>query len=82
MTFHFTDGTEISSDFTEQKTNDAARAIMLEAMQKSPYLILVTEGTFLMYPVVNIKAIQLVVPAGRAETPPSKVVIRGATIVE
>jgi hypothetical protein len=82
MTIHFVDGTKVSFNFPEQKTNDAARAIMLEEMRKSPYVMVEAEGVFLLYPVVNFKSIQIAIPAGRKAAAGSKAVIRGATVVE
>lgn len=82
LTIHFMDGTKVSFDFPEQKTNEAARAIMMEEMRKSPFLMVETEGVFLLYPVVNIKSIQIRVPSGKKAAAGSKAVIRGAVIVD
>ncbi|HSD59881.1 MAG TPA: hypothetical protein VLC55_03400 [Burkholderiales bacterium] len=82
MTINFMDGSKVSFDFPEQKTNEAARAIMLEEILKSPYIMLEAEGLFLMYPVVNIKSIQVMIPPGQARAPAPKGTIRGATVVE
>ncbi len=82
MTIHFMDGTRVSFDFPEQKTNDAARAIMFEEVLKNPYIMVEADGVLLMYPVANIKSIQLMVPPGQGKTTPPKGLIRGATVVD
>ena len=82
MTIHFMDGTRVSFDFPEQKTNEAARAIMLEEILKSPYIMVEADGVFLMYPVTNIKSIQVMIPPGQAKSPTPKGTIRGATVAE
>jgi len=82
MTIHFMDGSKVSFDFPEQKTNEAARAIMLEEILKSPYVMLEAEGLFLMYPVVNIKSIQVMIQPGQAKAPFPKGTIRGASVVD
>ncbi|HEX9180829.1 MAG TPA: hypothetical protein VF859_10575 [Burkholderiales bacterium] len=82
LTIHFMDGTKVSFDFPEQKPNEAARSIMFEEMLKSPYVMVEAEGAFLMYPVANIRSIQLMVPPGQGRTPVAKGIIRGARIVD
>jgi hypothetical protein len=82
MTIHFMDGTKVSFNFPEQKTNDAARAIMIEEMRKSPYLIVEAEGVFMVYPVHNIKSIQIQAPAGKKSGLGTKAVIHGARVVD
>ena len=82
LTIHFMDGTKVSFDFPEQKPNEAARAIMFEEILKSPYVMVEAEGAFLLYPVANIKSIQIMVPTGQAKTPAVKGVIRGARIAD
>ncbi|HEX6828571.1 MAG TPA: hypothetical protein VF104_06290 [Burkholderiales bacterium] len=81
MTIHFVDGTKVSFDFPEQKTNDAARSIMLEDLEKSPFLMVEAEGVLLIYPVANIKAIQILVPGGTKLAQVSRAIIRGATVM-
>jgi len=80
MTIHFMDGSKVSFDFPEQKTNEAARAIMLEEILKSPYVMVEADGVFVMYPVANIKSIQVMIPPGQAKAPLPKGTIRGATV--
>ncbi|HET9699477.1 MAG TPA: hypothetical protein VFP70_01010 [Burkholderiales bacterium] len=82
LTIHFMDGTRVSFDFPEQKTNEAARAIMFEEILKSPYVMVEAEGAFLMYPVANIKSIQIMVPTAPGKTPAVKGVIRGARMAD
>lgn len=82
MTIHFMDGSRVSFDFPEQKTNEAARAILMEEILKSPYVMVEADGVFLWYPVVNIKSIQVMIPPGQVKTPLPKGTIRGATVVE
>ncbi len=81
MTIHFMDGSYVSFDFPEQKPNEAARAIMLEEVLKSPYIMIEADGVLLMYPVANIKSIQLMVPGSPLKAPLPRQTIRDATIV-
>ena len=81
MTIHFMDGTKVSFDFPEQKTNEAARAILFEEVLKSPYIMVEADGAVLMFPIANIKSIQLMVPTGQAKASLPKALLRGATIV-
>jgi len=81
MTIHFMDGTHVSFDFPEQKPNEAARAIMMEEVLKSPYLMVEADGVLLMYPVANIRSIQLMLPTGPLKAPLPRQTIRDATIV-
>ena len=82
MTIHFMDGTKVSFDFPAQRANEAARAIMIEEMLKSPYLMVETAGVLLVYPVANIKSVQIMVAAGHAKVATPKTAIRGAVVVE
>ena len=59
LTVHFMDGTKVSFGFPTQAANSAARQIKLEEFLKSPYLLVLAEGVLTMFPVTNIKAIQL-----------------------
>jgi hypothetical protein len=82
LTVHFMDGTSISFDFPPQARNEVARKLLLEDIVKSPFLMVSADGSLLMFPVANIKSIQMFGPAdGSAaiDLPPH--VIRGATVV-
>jgi hypothetical protein len=59
LTVHFIDGTKVSFGFPDQAANAAARQIRLEEFLKSPYLLVLAEGVLTVFPVANIKAIQL-----------------------
>jgi hypothetical protein len=80
MTIYFTDGTHVSFDFPAQKANDAARSILLEEVLKNPFILVEAEGALLMYPVANIKSIQLASLSGETLTVAPKGLIRGARI--
>jgi hypothetical protein len=75
------DGTHVSFDFPAQKANDAAATILFEEILKNPYLMIEAEGAMLVYPVANIKSIQLSALSGDGPTLATKGVIRGARII-
>jgi hypothetical protein len=81
MTIHFMDGTKVSFDFPAQTQNDAARSIMFDEMMKQPYLLVEADGAILIYPVANIKSIQLTNLSGKPIKHAPKGLIRGATVV-
>ena len=80
LTVHFTDGTKMSYGFPVQGMNNAAKQIILESFMKSPYLLVIADGVLTMFPVANIKAIQLPFDEsmGQMSLPPH--VIRDATV--
>jgi hypothetical protein len=80
LTVHFNDGSKISYGFPKQEANAAGQQLRLEEFLKSNYLMLVTEGVLTMFPIANIKAIQVAVGEGADEVKVPKHVIRGATL--
>ena len=80
LTVVFTDGSKISYGFPKQEANAAGQQLRLEDFLKSNYLMLVSEGVLTMFPVANIKAIQVAVGEGVEEVKMPKHVIRGATL--
>jgi hypothetical protein len=80
LTVHFTDGSKISYGFPRQAANDAARQLRLEDFLKSSYLMVEADGVLTMFPVANIKAIQLPVGEGMKDVPLPKHAIRGAKL--
>jgi len=80
LTVHFTDGTKMSYGFPEQGANNAAKQMILESFLKSPYLIVIADGVLTMFPVANIKAVQLPVDEGMAGMALPQHVSRGATV--
>jgi hypothetical protein len=80
LTVHFNDGSKISYGFPQQEANAAGQQLRLEEFLKSNYLMLVTEGVLTMFPIANIKAIQVAVGEGADEVKVPKHVIRGATL--
>jgi len=80
LTVHFTDGTKMSYGFPEQGANNAAKQIILESFMKSPYLMVVADGVLTMFPVANIKAIQIPVDEGMAGIALPQHIIRDATV--
>jgi len=81
MTIHFMDGTKVSFAFPAQTQNEAARSIMFDEMLKQPYLLVEADGALFVYPVANIKSIQLLNLSGQAIKHAPKGLIRGATVV-
>jgi hypothetical protein len=59
LTITFMDGSKTSFGFPQQGANAAAKQLKLEEFMKSPYLMVVADGTLTLFPVVNIKSIQL-----------------------
>ena len=80
LTVIFTDGSKLSYGFPKQEANAAGRQIRLEEFLKSNYLMLVSEGVLTLFPVANIRAIQVAVGEGTEEVKMPKHVIRGATL--
>ena len=80
LTVHFTDGTKMSYGFPQQGANNAAKQMILESFLKSPYLIVIADGVLTMFPVANIKAVQLPVDDGMEGMNLPQHVIRGATV--
>ena len=77
LTIQFTDGTKFSFDFPKQARDDQMIASRIEQVLKDQYLMVEADGTVLMFPLSNIKYVQ-VYPA------PAKIpdnMIRGASIV-
>ena len=67
LTITFMDGSKISFGFPQQGLNAAAKQLKIEEFMKSPFLMVVTDGTLMMFPVVNIKSIQIPVSKEEAE---------------
>jgi len=59
LTITFMDGSKMSFGFPQQGMNAAAKQLKLEEFLKSPYLVVIADGTLTMFPVVNIKSIQM-----------------------
>ena len=81
LTIHFLDGTHISFGFPEQRSNDAARSILLDEILERPYLLVEADGALLVYPMSAIKSMQLTDLSGRTLAVTDKSVVRGATII-
>lgn len=80
LTVHFTDGTKMSYGFPVQGMNNAAKQMILESFLKSPYLLVVADGVLTMFPVANIKALQLPFDAGMDDVTLPQHAIRDATV--
>jgi predicted methyltransferase MtxX (methanogen marker protein 4) len=59
LTINFMDGSKVSFSFPEQGMNAAAKQIRIEEFLKNPFLIVLADGTLTMFPVANIKSIQM-----------------------
>jgi hypothetical protein len=81
MTIHFMDGTHISFDFPAQEANAFGSAILIEELLKNPYLLVEADGGLLVYPIANIKSIQLTNLSGDGGDVTPKGLIRGARVV-
>jgi len=81
LTIHFTDGSKMSFGFPNQAPNAAARQIRLEEFLKSAHALVIADGVLNIFPVANIKAIQLPVDEQAAqEVRLPAHTIRGATL--
>jgi hypothetical protein len=67
LTITFMDGSKMSFGFPQQGMNAAAKQLKIEELMKSPFLMVVADGTLMMFPVVNIKSIQMPVSKEEAE---------------
>lgn len=59
LTITFMDGSKLSYGFPQQGANAAAKQLKIEEFLKSSYVMVVADGTLTMFPVANIKSIQL-----------------------
>ena len=79
---HFVDGNKLSFDFPEQTSIAAGKQIKFEDLLKGNHLVVEVEGSLLVFPVHNIKYIQLTLPGKGVDAsvrlPPHT--IRGAVI--
>ena len=80
LTVHFMDGSKLSYGFPVQSANAAARQLKLEDFLKSPYLMVIADGVLTMFPVANIKAIQLPVGERAQGVALPKHVVTGAKL--
>jgi len=55
----FVDGTSVRYSFPVQSANKAAQQLKLESFFKDRYLVLHGEGKLTMFPIENIKSLQL-----------------------
>ena len=81
LTITFMDGTKMSFGFPQQGMNAAAKQLKIEEFLKNPFLMVVADGALMMFPVVNIKSIQM--PVGKEELEQIRLpshVIRNATL--
>ena len=81
MTIHFMDGTHVSFDFPAQEANSFGAALLIEELLRNPHLLVEADGAILIYPVANIKSIQLLNLSGEGQAITPKGLIRGATVV-
>jgi hypothetical protein len=81
LTITFMDGSKLSFGFPQQGANAAAKQLKIEEFLQSPYLMVVADGTLTMFPVANIKSIQMPLSAQDSEQVKlPKHVIRNATL--
>jgi len=81
LTITFMDGTKVSFGFPQQGMNAAAKQLKIEEFMKNPFLMVIADGTLMMFPVVNIKSIQM--PMAREDVEQIRLpthVIRNATL--
>ena len=81
MTIHFMDGTKVSFDFPAQEANASGSALLIDEILKHQHLLVEAEGGLLIYPVTNIKSIQLTNLSGGGGAVAPKNLIRGARVV-
>jgi hypothetical protein len=76
LRIHFVDGSALSISFPQQRDNEIAAELMLEAVLKQRMLTIEADGCLHFVPFENIKYMS-VFPAPQY---PGKTVIRGASI--
>jgi hypothetical protein len=59
IAIEFSDGSRTKYSFPNQAANDSARQMRLEDFLKGRHLVIATEGRLIMYPVENIKAVEM-----------------------
>ena len=59
LTINFMDGTKVSYGFLQQGMNTAAKQLKIDELLKNPYVMVLAENVLTMFPVANIKSIQL-----------------------
>jgi len=67
MIINFMDGTKVSYRFPQQGMNAAAKQLKIEEFLKNPFLMVLADGMLTMFPVTNIKSIQLPIDAEESE---------------
>jgi hypothetical protein len=75
------DGTKLSFGFPQQGANAAAKQLKIEEFLTNPFLMVIADGALMMFPVVNIKSIQM--PLGKDDLEQVRLpkhVIRNATL--
>lgn len=81
LTITFMDGSKLSFGFPQQGMNAAAKQLKIEEFMKNPFLMVIADATLMMFPVVNIKSIQM--PLGKEDIEQVRLpahVIRNATL--
>ena len=59
ISLEFSDGARIKYSFPAQSANSAARQMKMEDFLKGRHLVIQTEGRLMVYPIANIRAIEL-----------------------
>lgn len=67
LILHFIDGNKLSFDFPEQTGAAAGKQLKFEDFLKGNHLVVEVEGSLLIFPVHNIKYIQLTLPETGAD---------------
>jgi len=80
MIVQFMDGTKTTFTFPAQEANSFGSTLLIEELVHSPFLLVEVDGALLMYPVANIKSIQLTNLTGEGQAVTPKGLIRGASV--
>ncbi len=59
IAIEFSDGSRVKYSFPVQSANNAARQMKMEDFLKGRHLVIQSEGRLLIYPMENIKAIEM-----------------------
>ena len=59
MAIHFMDGTQVAYDFPKQIEDASAMSSKIEALLEKQFIVIEGDGVIHLYPVNNIKSIQL-----------------------
>ena len=61
LTITFMDGSQVSFSYPLPGANAAAKQLKIEELLKNPFIIVLGEGKLRMFPVANVRSIELLI---------------------